>query len=201
MTVIKSILVRSSKTPVLLGIGKQSEIIEAVKTERGFNLTPQEGSPCLLGKDDFGSECGLVLLEKIPENESKRTLELSCWAAAIIGTLVDMTEIDKAVKPAFLKRCTQDLIMEVLELHDAEEEARVTLRRSVSKQIVPLKEARNKCSDPETKGFIEQKIKEAEAAKDKDAAKAIIEAAKEDPRIKPLLSNTDSTPATDSPAV
>ena len=201
MKTVKTILVRSCKTPVLLGIGKQSEIIETVKTERKFDFTVSDPASCVLvGSDRFGSKCTLILLEEIPEDESQRMIELSCWASAVVNTLVDMSTIDEALKPAFLKVCIHDLISEVQALREADEEARETLRRSTSKLIVPLKGARNKCNDPEICELIDQKIKEVENAADKDTAKQIADAAKADNRIKPLLPDIRRTAPADNPA-
>ena len=201
MKTVKTILVRSCKTPVLLGIGKQSEIIETVKAERKFDFTLPDTPSCLLeGQDRFGSKCTLVLLEEIPEDENLRMIELSCWASAVVNTLVDMNTIDDALKPAFLKECIHDLISEVQALREADEEAKETLRRSTSKLIVPLKEARNKCNDSEICELIDQKIKEVENAADKGTAKRIADAAKADDRIKLWLPDTKKTIPTDNPA-
>lgn len=201
MKTVKTILVRSCKTPVLLGIGKQSEIIETVRAERKFDFTLPDTPSCLLeGKDRFGSKCTLVLLEEIPKDENQRMIELSCWASAVVNTLVDMSTVDEALRPAFLKECIHDLISEVQALREADEEAKETLRRSTSKLIVPLKEARTKCNNSEICELIDQKIKEVENAADRDTAKRIADAAKADDRIKLWLPDTKKTIPTDNPA-
>ena len=85
-------------------------------------------------------------------------------------------------------------------LREADEEAKETLRRSTSKLIVPLKEARTKCNNSEICELIDQKIKEVENAADKDTAKRIADAAKADDRIKLWLPDTKKTIPTDNPA-
>ena len=180
---------RKASNPVIIGFGNREEVIEQVKKEMA--VTPCEVSSSIPDsiimdfKDEFDT-FHVVFLDEIPENEEDRIIKLACWSSAVVNTLtakaIEGFSDDKKAK--FMEYAIKDLLSEIFALQKRKEKEKSEWLRSISKMVVPLKRALDKCTTEDSKAKIQQAINDAEATENKAKAKEIINAIKNDDSLK-----------------
>ena len=184
---------RKASNPVIIGFGNREEVIEQVKKEMA--VTPCEVSSSIPDsiimdfKDEFDT-FHVVFLDEIPENEEDRIIKLACWSSAIVSTLtakaIEGFSDDKKAK--FMEYAIKDLLSEIFALQKRKEKEKSEWLRSISKMVVPLKRALDKCTTEDSKAKIQQAINDAEATENKAKAKEIINTIKNDDSLKQFFS-------------
>ena len=184
---------RKASNPVIIGFGNREEVIEQVKKEMA--VTPCEVSSSIPDsiimdfKDEFDT-FHVVFLDEIPENEEDRIIKLASWSSAIVSTLtakaIEGFSDDKKAK--FMEYAVKDLLSEIFALQKRKEKEKSEWLRSISKMVVPLKRALDKCTTEDSKAKIQQAINDAEATENKAKAKEIINAIKNDDSLKQFFS-------------
>lgn len=184
---------RKASNPVIIGFGNREEVIEQVKKEMA--VTPCEVSSSIPDsiimdfKDEFDT-FHVVFLDEIPENEEDRIIKLACWSSAVVNTLtakaIEGFSDDKKAK--FMEYAIKDLLSEIFALQKRKEKEKSEWLRSISKMVVPLKRALDKCTTEDSKAKIQQAINDAEATENKAKAKEIINTIKNDDSLKQFFS-------------
>ena len=179
MSEIIRLNLRKTTNPVIIGFGNREEIIQQVQKEmaatpcKDTQNTPN--SIIMDFKDEFDI-FHVAFLDEVPENEEDRIIKLASWSSAIVSTLtakaIEGFSDDKKAK--FMEYAIKDLLSDWL--------------RSVSKMVVPLKRALDKCTTEDIKAKIQQAINNAEATENKAKAKEIINAIKNDDSLKQFFS-------------
>ena len=116
--------------------------------------------------------------------------QAASWSSAIVSTLtakaIEGFSDDKKAK--FMEYAIKDLLSEIFALQKRKEKEKSEWLRSISKMVVPLKRALDKCTTEDSKAKIQQAINDAEATENKAKAKEIINAIKNDDSLKQFFS-------------
>ena len=189
MSEIIRLNLRKTTNPVIIGFGNREEIIQQVQKEMA--ATPCEdtqntpNSIIMNFKDEFDI-FHVAFLDEVPEYEEDRIIKLASWSSAIVSTLtakaIEGFSDDKKAK--FMEYAVKDLLSEIFALQKRKEKEKSEWLRSISKMVVPLKRALDKCTTEDSKAKIQQAINDAEATENKAKAKEIINAIKNDDSLK-----------------
>lgn len=192
MSKIMRFNLRKATNPVIIGFGNREEIIQQVQREmivtpcKNTQNTPD--SIIMDVKDEFDT-FHLVFLDEVPENEEDRIIKFACWSSAVVNTLTAkaIEGFSDDMKAKFMECAIKELLSEIFTLQKRKEKEKSEWLRSVLKMVVPLKRALDKCTTEDSKTKIQQAINDAEATENKDRAKEIINAIKNDDSLKSLF--------------
>lgn len=131
-------------------------------------------SPVQNFKDEFDI-FHVVFLDEIPQNDKERTIKLASWSSAVLYALTEDATKDfpTGKKAKFIECAVRELLNEIFALKERKEKEKSEWLRSVSKMIVPLKRALDKCTTEDSKAKVQKAIDDAEAAENKDRAKRL----------------------------
>jgi hypothetical protein len=203
MIQVRTISIRLCPNTVYLAGGdNKAEILKHISDKHGFHFSETDVRGNIVeGQDDFGSKCNVIFLQSRPENERARVILLAAWLATVASSLIKATvdglEVEK--KSAFWDICYSDLVSAAYSLWDGDLQEKSTLKRSVSKLVIPVKKAGGKCTTDAGKALAEETISKAMAAPNKKAAIAIIEAAKSNDLLRPFWEDDSDTKAETAP--
>jgi len=180
---------RKANNSVIIGLGKREDVIQQIQKEMA--VTPCEdtssypNSPVQNFKDEFDI-FHVVFLDEIPQNDKERTIKLASWSSAVLFALTENATKDFPAdkKAKFIECAVRELLNEIFALKERKEKEKSEWLRSVSKMIVPLKRALDKCTTEDSKAKVQKAIDDAEAAENKDRAKEIINTIKNDGSLK-----------------
>ena len=199
---IKSISVRLCPNTIYLAVGDKAEVMKHISEKHLFHFSePDANADVVEGLDDFGSKCNVIFLKDRPKKEDARVILLSSWSSSAVLSLIP-TALDSLApekKSAFLKVCIKNLISEATLLWNEQRDEAMTLNRSVGLLVSPLKKVVEKCPDKAGQDVARQAISQAKAAPNKEAAIAIIEAAKSNELLKPFWEDESDTEAGTAP--